>query len=351
MLRIYTTIVKQYAALIPLIFLSIVCVSTSADDSASQFIEFDDRPLDQDIILPTWFKLSFLDLQEDIADLEKSDKKGLIVYFGRKDCPYCKTHLDKNWGAGNKSTVFYTQKYFDVVAIDVLGTRPVKDVSGVSYSTEKKLASKLKTNFTPSLLFYDRKGNEILRLSGYHPPYQFQAILEYIADKYYLKESLRDYLLRAETLAGYEETELNDNDVFGSPPYAFDRRRFASKTPLVVFFEQPTCHACDILHAGPLADRKIIKQLQSMETIQLDINADTPVLTPEGKRLTARQWAEELGIYYSPTILFFDEKGKEVIRIDSVVRFYRLHTVLHYVLTKGYQVIPNFQLWRQLHNR
>jgi len=342
-------IVKQYVALTILVVAFFICVSTSADDSASQFIEFDDRPLDQDIILPDWFKLSFLDLQEDIGDLKSANKKGLIVYFGRKDCPYCKTHLDKNWG--NKGIVFYTQKYFDVVAIDVLGVRPVVDTSGISFSTEKEFATKQKTNFTPSLLFFDLNGKEVLRLSGYHPPYQFKAVLEYIADKHYLRESLRDYLRRAETLAGYDETELNDNEVFGSPPYVFDRRRFVSKTPLVVFFEQPTCHACDVLHAGPLRDKNIIKQLMSVETVQLDTNSDTPVLTPKGKRLTAMQWAEQLGIYYSPTILFFDEQGEEIIRIDSVVRFYRLHNVLHYVLTKGYKEIPNYQLWRQRHNR
>jgi len=326
-----------------------VGVATGADDSASQFIEFDDRPLEQDIILPDWFKLSFLDLQEDIADLKSANKKGLIVYFGRSDCPYCKTHLEKNWA--NKGIVFYTQKYFDVVAIDVLGVRPVTDTSGVSFPTEKEFAGKLKTNFTPSLLFFDRTGKEVLRLSGYHPPYQFKAVLEYIADKHYVKESLRDYLRRAETLTGYEETELNDHEAFNSLPYIFDRRKFASKTPLVVFFEQPTCHACDVLHAGPLKDKNITRLLQSVETVQLDINSDTPVLTPEGKRLTAMQWAEQLGIYYSPTILFFDEQGKEIIRIDSVVRFYRLHSVLHYVLTKGYKEIPNFQLWRQRHKR
>ena len=340
---------KQNVTLILLVFSLFICVSTRAEDSASQFIEFDDKPLQQDIILPEWFKLSFLDLEEDIAELKNSNKKGLIVYFGRKDCPYCKTHLEKNWG--NKGIGLYTQKYFDVVAIDVLGVRPVKDVAGTLYPTEKEYSTKLKTNFTPSLLFFDPEGKEVLRLSGYHPPYQFQAVLEYIADKHYLKETLRDYLLRAESLTGYEESELNDNEVFGSPPYAFDRRRFASNTPLVVFFEQPTCHACDVLHAGPLRDKKILNQLHSMETVQVDVNSDTPILTPEGKKMTATQWAEQLRIYYSPTILFFDEKGKEIIRIDSVVRFYRLHNVLHYVLSMGYKETSNFQLWRQLHNR
>ena len=163
-----------------------------AVDSAAQFIEFDDEPLSQDIILPDWFKLSFLELKNDIEELEGNKKQGLIVYFGQKDCPYCKTHLEKNWS--DRGIVTYTQAHFDVVAIDVRGQRPVADTHGKVYRTEKEFSIAQKTNFTPTLLFYDRKGEEVLRLSGYHPPYQFRAALEFIADKHYLRENFRTYL-------------------------------------------------------------------------------------------------------------------------------------------------------------
>jgi thioredoxin-related protein len=91
--------------------------------------------------------------------------------------------------------------------------------------------------------------------------------------------------------------------------------------------------------------------MTQLESVQLDILSNTPVLTPSGKKTTAQQWAEDLGLYYTPTIIFFDEHGKEIIRIDSVVGFYRLNNVLHYVLSKGYIEEPNFQLWRQRHKR
>lgn len=323
--------------------------TVQADDSAAMFIEFDDTPLSQDLILPEWFKLSFLELRNDIDDLKDSTKIGLIVYFGQKDCPYCKMHLEKSWG--DKGIVKYTQEHFDVVAIDVRGDRPVADVQGKVYKTEKQFAVAQNTNFTPTLIFYDRNAKEVLRLSGYHPPYQFRAALEYVTDKHYQRESFRAYLARAETLSGFEETELHGHEVFISPPYVFDRTRFASTMPLVVFFEQPTCHACDVLHAGPLKDPHIVSLLKQMEVAQLDMSLPTPVLTPQGKRLNAHTWAQALGLYYAPTIIFFTENGEEIIRVDSVIRFYRLRNVLEYVLSKGYIDHPNFQSWRQNFNR
>lgn len=320
-----------------------------AEDSAAQFIEFDDTPLREDIVLPDWFKLSFLELNNDIDELKENHKKGLIVYFGRKDCPYCKTHLEKNWG--DRGIVTYTQNNFDVVAIDVLGQRPVTDTQGTRYRTEKEFAAQLKTHFTPSLVFYNRSGKEIFRLTGYHPPYQFKAVLEYVADEHYKKETIRKYLARGEIISGYEETELHDHEVFGQPPFALQRTQFAAQVPLAVFFEQATCHSCDVLHAGPLQSANIIKQLNRLEVVQLDMKSDTPVLTPLGKRMTAQQWAASLGLYYAPTIIFFDEVGKEILRIDSVVRFFRLNNVLEYINSRGYRQEPTYQLWRQRHKR
>jgi len=273
----------------------------------------------------------------------------VLFYFGRKDCPYCKVHLAKNWS--DRGIVAYTRKHFDVIAIDVRGDRPVTDYKGKVYKSEKEYAAKLRTNFTPSFLFVDLQGNEVLRLTGYHPPYQFRAVLEFIADKHYQYEPLRAYIARGETIAGLEESELNEHDIFSAPPFALGRNKFPAKVPLAVLFEQPTCHACNVLHAGPLVNEKIISKFKQMEVVQLDRNSDTPVITPGGEKLSAKKWAEQLGLYYSPTIIFFDEVGKEILRVDSVIRFYRLNGVMDYILSKGYKEYETFQLWRQQHRR
>lgn len=329
-----------------ILLLTLSC-SFNAYSALDDDISFSDRPLEDALSLPDWFKLSFLELQDDINEAKEQNKKGLIIYFGQKFCPYCKAHLEKNWG--QEDIVQYTQKNFDVVAINVKGQRPVLNLDGKTYS-EKSFSALKKTNFTPSTLFYNIKGQEILRLRGYRPPYQFRAALEYVADEHYTKEPFRKYMARAEAALSYGKPELNHNDNFNRPPHLLDRSRLKAEHPLMVIFEQKRCHACDVLHGGPLTRSEIETQLLKLESVQLDINSDQPIVTPSGKKTSAKKWAEQLNINYSPTILFFDEHGKEIIRVESVVWFYRLRNILKYVLSGGYKKYPTFQLWRQAKN-
>lgn len=305
---------------------------------------FDDQPQRRDTELPDWFKLSFLDLPQDLEEANEAGKRGLIVYFGQKHCAYCKALLEVNFGL--EDIVAYTRRYFDVVPIDIWSDREVVDMSGRTL-TEKTFAERERTNFTPSLVFYAFDGSEVLRLRGYYPPYKFRAALEYVADAHYIRESFADYLQRADPSLSFEPGDLIEEDLFYRPPYILDRSRFPGQRPLVVFFEQGNCHACEVLHLEQLQSPEILQRLERFETVQLSMHADTPVLTPDGRRLRARDWARELGIFYAPTLVFFDPGGREILRIDSVVRFHRLKNVLDFVLTRAYRTQPYFQRWRE----
>jgi thioredoxin-related protein len=230
----------------------------------------------------------------------------------------------------------YTRRYFDVVAVNIHGEEMVTDMQGNEMS-EREFADSLHVDLTPTLIFYDAAGKETMRLRGYYPPYKFRAALEYVADAHYREESFRDYLERADPPLAFEPTGLNEADFFSPPPYALDRHRLPAQQPLLVFFEQGECHACDILHTTPLANPEILQQLEGFENVQLDIWADTPVITPAGERTTSRAWAQQLGLFYTPSLLFFDEHGTEIMRVDSVVGFYRLRKTLDYILSGAYR--------------
>ncbi len=327
---------------------AILCVSLSWTAPAAEPANpaVNDKPLGEPLVLPDWFKLSFLELHDDLHEAIQEGKRGLIVYFGQEYCPYCKAQLENNWG--RRDIREYTQKYFDVVAINVRGTREVTNLDGY-IATEKQFAIRQKANFTPTLLFYDRDGHVALRLAGYHPPYQFRAALEYVADGYYKEQSLRQFLdLAAPTLRDTKKG-LHPSSVFSAPPYNLDRSHFAAQTPLAVFFEQASCYACDVLHGGPMENPDILKRLRKMEVVQLDMWADTPVITPAGKRLTAKKWGEKLDLYYTPTIIFFDPHGKEILRVDSVLGFHRLRNVLDYILSGDYRKPGGYLAWRAKH--
>lgn len=314
------------------------------DASAAGDEVFSDETLSSEIVLPSWFKLSFLDLQDDLDEAVTEKKKGIIIYFGRKDCPYCKALLENNWTL--KHIVHYTNKNFDVIAINTKGTRNVTDIDGFVYD-EKNYSLKMKTNFTPSLLFINGEGKIVFKLSGYHNPYRFMAALEYVADSHYKTQSFKSYLSQAkDSLASSGGDELNHQDYFTPAPHNLNRSVFPGERALAVFFEKKNCHACDILHSNPLENSIINKHFQELDVIQVDIDTKENIVTPSGVRTNTLEWSEQLELHYSPTIVFFDEAGKEIIRIDSVIWLHRLDRVLEYITLKAYKQFPSFQAWR-----
>lgn len=304
---------------------------------------FDDTPVIPEVEYPAWFKKSFLELREDLDEAVGQHKKGLIVYFGQKHCAYCQALMKHDFG--QRDIEAYTRKNFDVVAIDIWGSKEVVTLDGATM-TERAYALREKANFTPTLIYYDADGRKALVLRGYYPPYKFRAAMEYVVQGYYKQESLRQYIMRAEPLSQFSEASLNHEDFFVQPPYALDRTRFKADKPLLVMFEQADCHACDLLHSSPLRDAETLKLLKHFDVVQLDMNANTPVWTPDGQKLTARQWAEQLGLIYAPTLIAFDESGHEIIRIDSVAHLYRLQSVLRFVAGKVYLDTPDYSSWR-----
>jgi thioredoxin-related protein len=323
--------------------LALLC-STALAVSDEDALQFDDATLTELVQHPAWFKRSFLDLPSDLKEAIDAGKQGLIVYFGQKRCPYCRQLMEVNFKMDD--IVHYTRTHFDVVGVDTWSTEEVTTIEGETL-TQRELAQQLGTDFTPSLVFYDKDGKMALRLRGYYPPYPFRAALEYVADGHYKRESFAVYMARGDKTLRFDEASLVEEDFFSPAPYILDRSRFAGERPLAVFFEQGDCHACDVLHTQPLQQPEIRKLIAQFDSVQLNMHSDTPVITPDGRTTTARDWARELELFYAPTILFFDEQGKEIIRLDSVAHFFRLRNVLNYVLTRGYQTYPNYRAWRQ----
>jgi thioredoxin-related protein len=330
------------APLLAALVLAVALPATAAspdDDSVS----FNDQPRDELLSYPEWFNDPFLDLGADLQAAHAAGK-GLIVYFGQKRCAYCHQLLEVNFGS-EADIVEYTRRHFDVTPIDIWGVAEVTDLRG-RVMTERGFALREQADFTPTLIFYNDEGQEVLRLRGYYPPYQFRAALEYVADQHYRRESLRDYIARGDNRMVFDAADLNDQPFFQPPPYHLDRRSLPAERPLAVFFEQGDCHPCDVLHGQSLKELAIAEGFANFDSVQLDMWSDTPVVTPAGERTTARRWAADLGLFYAPAIIFFDEQGEELLRVDSVIGFYRLRNVLNFISSKAYLREPSYQNWR-----
>ncbi len=282
---------------------------------------------------PDWFKESFLDIREDIAEAAAQGKR-VLLYFYQDGCPYCARLLDENFS--QKAIVDKTRKGFDVIAINMWGDREVTGLDGKE-TTEKQFAVDNKIMFTPTLLFLDENGKHVLRLNGYYPPNKFMIALDYVAGKHE-KTPYRDYLAKNAPAPTSGKIHTEHANLKGA--------NFAARTggkPLIVMFEQKNCEACDELHDDILQQPESRKLLKSYDVAVLDMWSKTPVTTPTGEKTTVKQWAKKLHVQYAPSMVFFDQSGKEVFRTEAWLRRFHAQSALDYVASGAYKTQPEFQ--------
>ena len=292
------------------------------------------------IDIPRWFKSSFLDFREDIAEAAK-DRKRMMVYFGQDGCPYCRELMRVNFS--QKDIVDKARTHFDVVAVNIWGDREVTWLDRKHYS-EKSFAALLKIQFTPTVLFFDEKGNVVLRLNGYHPPHKFALALDYVSGGHDARSTFAEYLVRhaREPASG----RLHDQPFFMRPPYDFAPTREGGR-PLAILFEQKDCAACDELHATGFRNKQVSALVGKLDVARLELFGRAPLVTPSGRRSTETEWARELNVSYTPSVVFFDAHGIEVFRIEAYVRPFHLASGFDYVVSGAYRKEPSFQRYIQ----
>jgi thioredoxin-related protein len=288
---------------------------------------------------PKWFKESFLDLEEDIADATSNDKR-LVVYFWQPGCPYCNQLWEDNFG--QQKIVDDFQKNFEIVALNIWGDKEVVSVGGNDY-TEKSFSEALGIKYTPTLLFFDENKKVVHQLNGYIPPEDFQRSMDFVSGKHEKTQSFGEYALSKTMSTDSKVGKLHSENFFTPAPYDLNRSEKKGERYLAVFFEGKNCKNCDLLHDKTLKDETTRNLAKQFTSVQLDRFADTKVITPDGKSTTAKDWANKLGLSYLPAMVFFNQEGKEVMRIDAQMRTFHIQSVFDYVLTGAYKTELNFQ--------
>jgi thioredoxin-related protein len=129
--------------------------------------------------LPQWFKPSFLDFRQDVAEARKQGRQ-VMVFLHLDNCPYCARMLEENFISGENRD--FMQKHFVVVAVNVRGSLEVTWVDGVTY-TERGLAEHLKIRGTPTLVFLDQDAKKVLQIGGYRDRRALRAALDYVNER------------------------------------------------------------------------------------------------------------------------------------------------------------------------
>ncbi len=293
----------------------------------------------QPIEIPRWFTESFLDIGEDIRDAAR-DGRRLMLYFGQDGCPYCRKLMLINFS--QRSIVEKTRRHFVAIALDIWGAREVTWLDG-RVLPEKEFARLLDVQFTPTLVFFDEQGAVVARLNGYYPPHLFEAVLDYAAGEAARGETLAAYLKRAARAPA--SARLHEEAFFVKPPY--DLARKLGGKPIAVVFETTGCAACDELHREGFKRAGVRSLLAQFDVARFALGAPTELTTPDGRTTTANAWATELGVAYTPTVIFFDDRGTEVFRIDAYLRPFHLASSLDYVASGAYRNEPSFQRFIQ----
>ncbi len=87
---------------------------------------------------------------------------------------------------------------------------------------------------------------------------------------------------------------------------------------VMLYFEQTGCPYCKRLVEVNFKQPAIAAKMQRhFVSLAINIWGDRELTSPEGKTMTEKQFAAALKIQYTPTLVFFDEKGRVALRING----------------------------------
>ena len=104
------------------------------------------------------------------------------------------------------------------------------------------------------------------------------------------------------------------------------------KKRLVLYFGQDGCPYCKALMKAGFGDPEIAaKTRRHFTAIALNLWGDREVTWIDGRKLTEKQLGQSLRVQFTPTLLFFDEKGTVVLRVNGYTPPAKLNLALDYV--------------------
>jgi thioredoxin-related protein len=145
-----------------------------------------------------FFALNMGDLQSEVAEARSTGRQALLVVFEQEGCPGC-AHMRGNV-LPHAEVQDYYRKHFVALSVDIYGSVPLKDAAGRD-TTEKGYSQAIKVRATPTFIFYDLSGAEIVRYVGpLERPEEFILLGQFVATGAYKKGTFAQY--RTQKLKG-----------------------------------------------------------------------------------------------------------------------------------------------------
>jgi thioredoxin-related protein len=120
-----------------------------------------------------------------LAKAINENSKPLLVLFEQKQCRVCE-ELHNDILQRKDSVALLNQ--FQTAVIDMWSKEPLERPDGKQSSGEQ-WAQSLKIAYSPTLVFFDTKGQEVFRTDAYLKAFHLQSALDYVASGAYKKQS------------------------------------------------------------------------------------------------------------------------------------------------------------------
>jgi len=105
---------------------------------------------------------------------------------------------------------------------------------------------------------------------------------------------------------------------------------------LILLFYQNGCPYCNALVERNLSQKNIQQKMrQNFEVIAINMWGDRELTDLDGKTYTEKTFSEKMRVQFTPTLLFFDESGNKVLRLNGYRSPDRFSVDLDYVIGKN----------------
>ena len=275
-------------------------------------------------VTPDWFKDSFLEIASDVEEANEVGKH-VLLFFHLNACPYCNITVNEQFQ--KEPLKSFMQEYFDSIEINIKGDREIA-LSEDTNMTERALAEYLKIQGTPTILLLNSDNKIVLRLAGYRSIPALQQAFNFVQQKAYLQTSFAEFKRQHMQYGQY---------AFIDDPLIETVSDFSAiKRPVVLLIEDDDCNECANFHNKLISRQAIREQLAQYRFIRLDGKSEGLVTNFDGRKISPKDWFDELNITYRPSLLLFDE-GKEVARVQSMLFPFHFEHFLRFGLNKNHQ--------------
>jgi thioredoxin-related protein len=104
---------------------------------------------------------------------------------------------------------------------------------------------------------------------------------------------------------------------------------------VMLFFHQDGCPYCAKLLNENFTLKEIVeKTVEDFQVIAINIWGDNEVTDLDGEVTSEKRLAEKLKVMYTPTLLFLDEQGRRVLRVNGYYPPHKFSAALDYVASR-----------------